>query len=157
MAFRSKKDSKKYSFGTAMVTKNIDTQEIYSVNVLNKFISDKSREDLSAYLIRIREHTTISMIVTNIEGFRRDSLYYPTLSSSSVEHKLAYAYKNIEENISYKQGSLDTIGIKLDDTKGEQIRYRFDFQSTKPITYCIAMAIDATKKNQMHEMLRALK
>lgn len=154
--FQSQKQNGLYSYGVMSVHKDMISGGIKKVTVLNTFVELKTNKDLQIYLRKIKSVTKIDKIVTNIQGFSKDSIYYPTLSDKNTEHRLATGYKDIQSQILYPKGILDHRNIKIDDSS-DQIRYRFDFDTTKPIIYCVCMAIDVVKKDQFIEMMKALK
>ena len=153
--FQSQKQNGLYYYGVISIKKGEVAGNIIKVTVLNTFNELKSQKDMVLYIKKVKEILDIDKTVTNIESFSKDSIYYPTLTDAKKEHALAVGYKDVQSRISYPKGVLDHRNIKIDDSS-DQIRYRFDFDNTKPIIYCICMAIHAVKKDKIRSVLKAL-
>ena len=154
--FQSQKQNGLYSFGVMSIFKGSKYGDIKRLSVLNTFNELKTRADLSIYLENLKKLVKIDKVVTNIQNYSVDAIYYPTLTDAKTEHRLANGYKDVQSKLRYKNGILDHRNIKIDDSS-EQIRYRFDFDTTKPIIYCICMALDCVKRDKVRNILRALK
>ena len=153
---RSLEASNKFYFGVISITKNLSTGEIFQVRVLNKFIANKKREDMTNYFREVLKKTSLDIMVSNIKDYSNDSIYYPPIMHGKTAHELCLGYKDLESVISYPKGSLLDTGIKLDD-RTDDIKYRFDFDNTPMLTYAISMAIDSVRKNDFYLMMQSIK
>ena len=154
--FQSQKLNGLYSFGVMSIYKGEKAGDIKRLTVLDTFNELKTNKELLLYLKKIKNLIKIDKVVTNIENYSVDSIYYPTLTDAKTEHRLASGYKDVQSKLYYPKGVIDHRNIKIDDSQ-EQIRYRFDFDTTKPIIYSICMALDCVKKDKIKSILKALK
>ena len=159
MMLRSTKSADKYAYGFVQVYRNMDTREIRAIKGINRFYESLTRaEMLQEYNKRKLHSKKIDKVITNIEDFHKDFIYYPTLGIKD-EHEICRRYIDNVSVIDYPkarlQGAKDKNGIWKDDSK-EVVKYRFADETCKMVTYGLAFAIDSVVKDQFKEMMIAL-